>query len=34
MGKICEVTGKAPLKGSIIWRSGKSKQSRRLFKYR
>ena len=27
MGKICEVTGKAPMKGSIIWRSGKSKKS-------
>ena len=27
MAKICEVTGKAPMKGSIIWRSGKSKKS-------
>ena len=27
MGKICEVTGKGPMKGSIIWRSGKSKKS-------
>jgi large subunit ribosomal protein L28 len=23
----CELTGKAPMKGSIIWRSGKSKKS-------
>jgi large subunit ribosomal protein L28 len=27
MAKICELTGKAPRKGSIIWRSGKSKKS-------
>ena len=27
MGKICEVTGKAPMKGSIIWRSGKAKKA-------
>lgn len=27
MGRICEVTGKGPIKGSIIWRSGKSKKS-------
>ena len=27
MAKICELTGKAPMKGSIIWRSGKSKKS-------
>ena len=27
MGKICELTGKRPMKGSIIWRSGKSKKS-------
>ena len=27
MGKICEVTGKGPMKGSIIWRSGKAKKS-------
>ena len=27
MAKICEVTGKAPMKGSIIWRSGKAKKS-------
>ena len=27
MAKICELTGKAPIKGSIIWRSGKSKKS-------
>jgi large subunit ribosomal protein L28 len=23
----CEITGKGPMKGSIIWRSGKSKKS-------
>jgi large subunit ribosomal protein L28 len=23
----CEITGKGPVKGSIIWRSGKSKKS-------
>ena len=27
MGRICELTGKGPMKGSIIWRSGKSKKS-------
>ena len=27
MARICELTGKAPMKGSIIWRSGKSKKS-------
>lgn len=27
MGRICELTGKAPMKGSHIWRSGKSKKS-------
>ncbi len=27
MGRICELTGKGPIKGSIIWRSGKSKKS-------
>ena len=27
MSRICEVTGKRPMKGSIIWRSGKSKKS-------
>jgi large subunit ribosomal protein L28 len=27
MAKICELTGKAPMKGSIIWRRGKSKKS-------
>src|SRR6476619_5783881 len=27
MARICEVTGKGPIKGSIIWRSGKSKKS-------
>jgi large subunit ribosomal protein L28 len=27
MARICEVTGKRPMKGSIIWRSGKSKKS-------
>jgi large subunit ribosomal protein L28 len=27
MAQICELTGKRPMKGSIIWRSGKSKKS-------
>ena len=27
MARICEFTGKGPMKGSIIWRSGKSKKS-------
>ena len=27
MSKICELTGKRPMKGSIIWRSGKAKKS-------
>jgi large subunit ribosomal protein L28 len=27
MARICELTGKGPVKGSIIWRSGKSKKS-------
>lgn len=27
MGRICEVTGKGPIKGSIIWRSGKAKKA-------
>ena len=27
MSRICELTGKGPRKGSIIWRSGKSKKS-------
>ena len=27
MGRFCELTGKGPMKGSIIWRSGKSKKS-------
>jgi len=27
MARICELTGKRPMKGSIIWRSGKSKKS-------
>ncbi len=27
MAKICEFTGTRPMKGSIIWRSGKSKKS-------
>ena len=26
MARICEVTGKRPMKGSIIWRSGKPKK--------
>ena len=27
MSRICEITGKRAIKGSIIWRSGKSKKS-------
>jgi large subunit ribosomal protein L28 len=27
MSRICELTGKRPIKGSIIWRSGKAKKS-------
>jgi large subunit ribosomal protein L28 len=27
MARICELTGKGPIKGSIIWRSGKSKKT-------
>ena len=27
MSRICEITGKSPMKGSIIWRSGKAKKS-------
>jgi large subunit ribosomal protein L28 len=27
MARICEFTGKRPIKGSIIWRSGKSKKT-------
>lgn len=27
MSRICKLTGKRPMKGSIIWRSGKSKKS-------
>ena len=27
MARTCELTGKGPFKGSIIWRSGKSKKS-------
>ena len=27
MGRFCELTGKGPMKGSIIWRSGKAKKS-------
>jgi len=27
MARICELTGKRPIKGSIIWRSGKTKKS-------
>ena len=27
MSRICELTGKRPMKGSIIWRSGKWKKS-------
>ena len=26
MARICEVTGKGPIKGSHIWRSGKAKK--------
>jgi large subunit ribosomal protein L28 len=26
MGKFCELTGKGPMKGRIIWRSGKAKK--------
>ena len=26
MARICEMTGKRPMKGSIIWRSGKAKK--------
>jgi large subunit ribosomal protein L28 len=26
MAKICKLTGKRPMKGSIIWRSGKAKK--------
>lgn len=26
MSRICELTGRGPRKGSIIWRSGKSKK--------
>ena len=26
MSRICELTGKRPIKGSIIWRSGKAKK--------
>ena len=27
MARRCEITGKGPIKGSIIWRSGKAKKS-------
>lgn len=27
MARICELTGKRPIKGSIIWRSGKAKKA-------
>lgn len=27
MSRVCELTGKRPRKGSIIWRSGKAKKS-------
>lgn len=27
MAKFCELTGKGPIKGSIVWRSGKAKKS-------
>ena len=27
MARFCELTGKGPMKGSIIWRSGKAKKS-------
>ena len=26
MARICELTGKGPMKGSMIWRSGKAKK--------
>jgi len=26
MARRCELTGKAPMKGSIVWRSGKAKK--------
>ena len=26
MARICEITGRRPIKGSIIWRSGKAKK--------
>ena len=26
MARVCELTGKGPMKGSIIWRSGKAKK--------
>ena len=26
MARICKLTGKGPIKGSIIWRSGKAKK--------
>lgn len=26
MARICELTGKGPVKGNIIWRSGKAKK--------
>ena len=26
MGRICELTGKGPIKGNHIWRSGKAKK--------
>ncbi|MGH7942161.1 MAG: 50S ribosomal protein L28 [Limisphaerales bacterium] len=27
MARICELTGKRPMKGNIIWRSGKAKKA-------
>jgi large subunit ribosomal protein L28 len=27
MARICELTGKRPMKGSIVWRSGKAKKT-------
>ena len=27
MGRFCELTGKGPMMGSIIWRSGKAKKA-------
>jgi large subunit ribosomal protein L28 len=27
MARICKLTGKGPIKGNIIWRSGKAKKS-------